>query len=70
VDAKLNLIGNIVHKDVPVFKDEDNNLVVTTWGSEKIKDLPTVPFEEGRELGKLHHHEIMALLDMVEFERG
>jgi seryl-tRNA synthetase len=70
VEKKLGSIGNILHKDVPIFKDEDNNLVTTTWGSEKIKDLPIVPFEEGRELGKLHHHEIMALLNIVEFERG
>lgn len=70
MDHNLNLIGNVLHKDVPVFKDEDNNVVTSTWGAEKIKDLPTVPYEEGRELGKLHHHEIMGLLDMVEFERG
>ena len=70
VDYKLGLIGNVLHKGVPIFKDEDNNVVSASWGQEKIKDLPVVPFEQGRELGKLHHHEIMALLDMVEFERG
>lgn len=70
VDSKLGLIGNVLHKDVPIFKDEENNQVAVAWGQEKIKDLPVVPFEQGRELGKLHHHEIMALLDMVEFERG
>lgn len=45
VDSKLGLIGNVLHKDVPVFKDEENNKVTVSWGQEKIKDLPVVPFE-------------------------
>ena len=32
VDKKLGSIGNVIHKDVPVFKDEENNKVTTTWG--------------------------------------
>jgi len=32
VDAKLGSIGNVIHKDVPVFKDEENNKVTTSWG--------------------------------------
>lgn len=31
-NQKLNLIGNILSENVPVFKDEDNNEVVTKWG--------------------------------------
>jgi hypothetical protein len=50
-----------------VFKGEENNVVKTAWG--QIPDIK-VPKEKGVELGKLHHHEIMDLLDMVEFERG
>jgi len=25
---------------------------------------------DGKTIGKLHHHEVMGLLDLVEFERG
>lgn len=63
-DKKLSLIGNIVHHDVPVSKDEELNQVVSTWG-----DIPELKVD-GRTLGHLHHHEIMECLDMVEFERG
>jgi len=64
-DSKLNLIGNIVKSDlVPIFKDEDKNEVKTTWG-----EIPELEVD-GKTLGKLHHHQIMDLLDMVEFERG
>lgn len=61
---KLNTIGNIVHSDVPISKDEALNAVVSTWG-----DIPELRVD-GKTLGHLHHHEIMQLLDMVEFERG
>ena len=64
VNAKLNLIGNIVGPDVPIFKDEDNNAVHRTWG--KVPDLKI----DGKTLGKLEHHKIMHLLDMVDLERG
>jgi hypothetical protein len=37
---------------------------VSTWG-----DIPELKVD-GKTLGHLHHHEIMQLLDMVEFERG
>jgi len=29
---KLNLIGNIVGPNVPIFKDEEQNEVRVTWG--------------------------------------
>jgi seryl-tRNA synthetase len=60
----LNLIGNIVDKNVPIFDDEKFNEVKTKWG-----EIPKLEVD-GKTLGKLHHHEIMSLLDMVEFERG
>jgi len=63
-DAKMNLIGNILGDKVPIFKDEDDNEEIKTWGT-----LPEMEID-GKTLGKLHHHEIMGLLDMVEFERG
>jgi len=64
-DAKLNLIGNIIKSDqVPIFQDEDNNVVSSKWG--EVPDLEV----DGKTIGKLHHHQIMDLIDMVEFERG
>lgn len=63
-DAKLNLIGNVLGPAVPVFEDEENNEVVTKWG-----EVPELEVD-GKTLGKLHHHEIMNLIDMVDLERG
>lgn len=48
-----------------VSKTEDDNKVVRTFG-EVNKELVV----DGQTLGKLHHHQIMECLDMVEFERG
>jgi len=48
-----------------ISKSEDDNLVVRTFG-EPNRDIVV----DGSALGKLHHHEIMQCLDMVEFERG
>ena len=63
-NQKLNLIGNVLSDKVPVFKDEDNNEVVREWGA-----LPDIEVD-GKTPGKLHHHEIMDLLNIVELERG
>jgi len=63
-DQKLGKIGNIVHKDVPISKDEADNAVISKWGE------PSAIEVDGFTPGKLHHHEIMQLLDMVELERG
>ena len=63
-NKKLNSIGNIVFSDVPISKDEANNAVVSTYGT--IPELKV----DGKTPGHLHHHEIMQILDMVEFERG
>ena len=63
-EALLGKIGNIVHSAVPVSNNEDNNLVVRTWGT------PSTIVADGSELGKLRHHEIMACLGILEMERG
>ena len=39
-------------------------LLACSWGT-----LPSLEVD-GKTIGKLHHHEIMGLLDLVEFERG
>lgn len=62
--AKLGLIGNVLSDKCPVFKDEDNNVVVKEWGT--IPDIEV----DGKTLGKLHHHEVMDILGIVELERG
>lgn len=43
-------VGNILHESVPVSKDENDNVVVATWG--KIPDIKV----DGVTLGQLHHH--------------
>ena len=64
-DAALGKIGNIVHSAVPVSNNEDNNVVVRTWGEPR-KHIVA----DGSALGKLRHHEIMQCLNMLEMERG
>lgn len=63
-NKKLNLIGNILGPDVPRFKDEDNNEVFRSYGEKPAIEV------DGKTLGKLHHHEVMNLLDIVDIERG
>jgi hypothetical protein len=48
---------------LPIFDDEKFNEVKTKW-----VEIPKIEVD-GKILGKLHHHEIMSILDMVEFER-
>jgi len=54
-----------VSPNATISKTEDDNKVVRTY-LEPNKELVV----DGQSLGKLHHHEIMQCLDMVEFERG
>ena len=64
-NAKLNLIGNVVHGQVPAFKDEDNNEVIHKWGV-----TPDIKVgDNAKTLGKLHHNQIMDLLNILETER-
>ena len=60
----MGKIGNIVSPNVPVSKTEDDNRVVRKWG------VPSELKKTGEELGKLHHHEVMQCLDLLEMERG
>jgi seryl-tRNA synthetase len=64
MDKLMNKIGNIVSDKVPIFKDEDNNKVVKTWGEKKEIKVT------GEKVGYLHHNQIMECLDIVEFEQG
>ena len=58
------MIGNVLGDNVPIFKSEDDNEEIKKWG--KVPDLEI----DGKTLGKLHHHEIMNLIDMFDMERG
>jgi len=64
IDKLYGTIGNIVAPDVPISKDEKDNVVQSTWGEPKKIEI------DGFTPGKLHHHEIMQILDIVDFERG
>jgi seryl-tRNA synthetase len=56
VEHLLNSVGNIVHADVPISNNEDNNKVVRTWGERKV--LPK------------HHHELLYMIDGYDSARG
>lgn len=57
--SKLNAIGNFVHDSVPVSKNEEDNLVVTTHGQCRPNN------------GKLfHHHELLHMIDGYGSEQG
>jgi seryl-tRNA synthetase len=64
LNKELNKIGNIISPNVPISKNEDDNKVIRTWGT------PSELVITGEELGKLHHHEVMQCLDIIELERG
>jgi seryl-tRNA synthetase len=64
LNKELNKIGNIISPNVPISKNEDDNKVIRTWGT------PSDLVITGEELGKLHHHEVMQCLDIIELERG
>eukprot|EP01031_Cornospumella_fuschlensis_P024926 gene24926-30114_t len=58
IDKKINKIGNLVHLEVPISQDEDNNRVERTWGT------PRDP------AGLLNHHDLLWRIGGYEPERG
>lgn len=63
IDKLVNSVGNIVHDSVPVSNNEDNNLVVRTWG-----DIPDIKITDKR--GALNHHKVLQALGGYDPERG
>lgn len=63
LDAKLHMIGNIVHESVLVDNNEDNNQVIRSWGK-----LPDIKVNSTP--GKCHHHEVLAMIDGFDPRRG
>ncbi len=53
---EFNIVGNILHKTVPISDDEDNNQIVKQWGH--------TPFY------KYKHMELIDMLDIVDTKRG
>lgn len=58
VHSVLTTIGNIVEGCVPTSNDEEDNVVVRTWGECK------------RQEKMYHHHELLHMIDGYESERG
>lgn len=56
VDHQIGAVGNIVHADVPVSDNEDNNKILRTWG-------------ECKTFAK-HHHELLYMIDGFDSPRG
>ncbi|KAJ4836848.1 hypothetical protein Tsubulata_018477 [Turnera subulata] len=59
VNSRLELVGNLVHESVPVGDDEENNVVIRTWG------------EKGVDEPKLRNHvELVELLGIADTKKG
>ncbi|XP_024392826.1 serine--tRNA ligase [Physcomitrium patens] len=58
MEAKLRLVGNLVHDSVPVDNNEDNNQVVRKWGTLR------------EEAGLFNHVDLVNKLGIVELEAG
>jgi seryl-tRNA synthetase len=63
IDKLINSVGNIVHDSVPISNNEDNNLIVRTWG-----EIPNIKISDKR--GGLNHHKVLQALGGYDPERG
>jgi len=63
VEVKLQMITmnipNMLHQSVPIGRDENSNVEVSTWGTPPVFDAPPLP-----------HWEIGENLNILDFERG
>jgi len=59
LEKKIRQAGNFVHPSVPVSNDEEDNIVVKSWGQCRAAS--------GK---KLHHHQILHMLDGYESMRA
>ena len=62
--SQVKKIGNIVDASVKASSNEEENIIVKTYGN------PNKDWVIDGTFGNLHHHEIMTLLDIVDTERG
>ena len=64
VKKKYSQVGNILHESVPIDNNEDNNLVVKTWGNpDKTRVIDDTP-------GNAHHYKVLQWLGGYDSERG
>ena len=59
LEDRLLQLPNIPHSSVPVGKDEDDNVIVRTWGEPKTFDFTPAP-----------HWQLGESLGIIDFERG
>lgn len=60
---ELRKIGNLLHEDVVISNDEENNKIIRTWG-----DLPKLKITQ--KLGFCYHHQVLAMIDGYDPSRG
>ena len=64
VKKKYSQVGNLLHESVPIDNNEDNNLVVRTWGDiDKNRVIDD-------SLGNAHHYKVLQWLGGYDSERG
>lgn len=63
LEKMVNTIGNLVHDTVPVDNNEDNNLIVKTWGEPNKMKINS-------KKGACHHHEILSMIGGYDPKRG
>lgn len=63
LQSKLFNVGNLVHESVPISNNEEDNVVVRSWGEPKMMKMTSKP-------GFCHHHEILAMIDGYDPKRG
>lgn len=63
LEKKVGELGNIVHESVPISKNEDDNLIITTWGEPNRMVIDNTP-------GHYFHHAVLARIDGYDSERG
>ena len=63
LDRKINEVGNIVHDSVLADTNEDNNIIVRTWGNIEENKIDGT-------MGHMNHHHLMRCLGMYDPERG
>ena len=64
VKKTYSQVGNILHESVPIDDNEDNNVVVKTWGTfDKNRVIDDTP-------GNAHHYKVLQWLGGYDSDRG
>lgn len=65
----LREIGNLLHKEVPISDNEDNNQVIRTWGDLDLGKSPIVA-EDGTQTTYKSHVDLIMMIKGMDAERG